>query len=72
MRVLQGRIPQTPTITIQTQFVNHEEGTDNPEQIASEEVDQHVVPPALLEIIKHIPEGVLDDFEGGRSEEDEL
>lgn len=72
MRVLQGRIPQTPSITIQTQLVNHEEGTDNPKQITSKEVDQHVVPPALLEIIKHISQRVLDDFEGGRGEEDEL
>ena len=72
MRVLQRRISQTPTITIHPKLINHEEGTDNPKQIAPKEVDQHMIPPTLLEIVEDVPEGIFNDLKGGRSEEDEL
>jgi hypothetical protein len=31
-----------------------------------------MVPPALLEVVQHVPEGVLDHLEGDRGEEDKL
>lgn len=69
---LQRRIPQTPPIPLQLEPIDQIESQNNTQQIAPKGIHDDMIPPALLEIIQHIPEGKLDDLESDRSHENEL
>jgi hypothetical protein len=72
MRVLKRRRAQTPAIPVKSELVDDEEGAGDAEQVAAEDIDDDMVPPALLEVVEHVPEGVLDELEGDRGEHDQL
>lgn len=72
MRVLQWCRAKTPSVSIQPEFIDDHEGTGNTQQITAKDIDNDVVPPAFLEIVEHIPQGVLNQLEGNRGKEDEF
>jgi hypothetical protein len=55
---------------IESESVCDQKGADSSEQVAAEDIDDYVIPPALLEVIQHIAQGVLDQFESHWGEEE--
>ena len=70
--MLKRRRTETPSISIQAQFINNHEGTGNSKKVASKNIDNDMVPPTFLKIIEHISQGIFNNFERNRCYHDEL
>lgn len=69
---MKGGIPETPSVPFQLKFVNDIEAEHNTQQVASKYINDDMVPPTFLEIVKHISKTVLDELESNRFEDDDL
>lgn len=72
MRVLKRSRAKTPTISIKTELINDNEPTDDAKQVAAKDVNDNVIPPALLEVIQHISQRKFNHLKRYRCEHDQL
>ena len=63
MRVGERSRAQAPTVAVEPKSVDDPEPTNDAQQIAAKNIDYDMVPPALLEIVEHVAQTVLDEFE---------
>ena len=59
MRMLQRCSSQTPSISLKLKFINNINSEDNSHQIASQNIDNKMIPPTFFEIIQSIPQRIF-------------
>lgn len=55
MGMLEGSGPEAPPIAIEAKLINDDKGAGDSQHVAAEDVNDHVVPPAFLEIVENVP-----------------
>ena len=68
MRMLQRCSSQTPSISLKLKFINNINSEDNSHQIASQNIDNKMIPPTFFEIIQSIPQRIFYHLERHRHE----
>ena len=68
MRMLQWCSPQTPSIPLKLKLINDINSQDNSHQIAPQNINSNMIPPAFLEIIQSVPQRIFYHLERHRHE----
>lgn len=54
VRILKWGCSEAPAIAIESEVVDDPESADDSQEVASEDVDDHMIPPAFFEVVEYI------------------